>query len=78
MQLTWVWFSKKSLFYKLFRRKEEQLYQLSDYIGCMSPANVDYVLKHNPSVNADKVEICPNSIELKGDNECRINRKALH
>ncbi|RGM44061.1 MULTISPECIES: glycosyltransferase family 4 protein [Bacteroides] len=70
-------FSKKSLFYKLFRRKEERLYELSDYIGCMSPANVDYVLKHNPSVNADKVEICPNSIELKGDNECETVRAIL-
>lgn len=33
-------FSKNSLLYKFFRRKEERLYQLSDYIGCMSPANV--------------------------------------
>lgn len=60
-------FSKKSFFYKLFRRKEERLYELSDYIGCMSPANVEYVLRHNPSVKAEKVEICPNSIELCGE-----------
>lgn len=56
-------FSKDSLIYKLFRKKEESLYQLSDYIGCMSPANVEYVLKHN-QVKALKVEVCPNSIEL--------------
>lgn len=61
-------FSKKSFFYKLFRRKEERLYKISDYIGCMSPANVEYVLRHNPSVNAEKVEICPNSIELCDEN----------
>lgn len=70
-------FSKKSLFYKLFRRKEEKLYELSDYIGCVSPANVEYVLKHNPSLNPDKVEICPNSMELRNDDEFLIDREAL-
>lgn len=57
-------FSKSSLIYKLFRAKERKLYALSDYIGCMSPANVEYVLKHNPSVNPAYVEVCPNSVEL--------------
>ncbi len=70
-------FSKNSLFYRLFRKKEEQLYKLSDYIGCMSPANVEYVLKHNRFVSPNKVEVCPNSIELKKDNECLIDRKVL-
>lgn len=70
-------FSKNSLFYRLFRKKEENLYRLSDYIGCMSPANVEYILEHNHSVNPKKVEVCPNSIELKDECECRINRKAL-
>ena len=57
-------FSKSSFIYKMFRKKEEQLYQISDYIGCMSPANVKYVLEHNPFVDAKKVEVCPNSIEI--------------
>lgn len=30
----------------------------------MSQANVDYVLKHNPEINPEKVEICPNSVEV--------------
>ena len=59
-------FSKDSFVYKLFRKKEERLYQLSDHIGCMSPANVEYVLRHNPSITAERVEVCPNSIELYG------------
>lgn len=54
----------KGLLYKFFRAKEKKLYALSDYIGCMSPANVEFVLKHNPEIKADKVEIAPNSIEL--------------
>ena len=54
----------KGILYKMFRRKEEEMYHLSDYIGCMSPANVSYVLKHNPMVNPQKVEIAPNGVEL--------------
>ena len=57
-------FSKRCLIYRLFRKKEKVLYQISDFIGCMSPANVDYVLTHNPEIKADRVEICPNSIKL--------------
>lgn len=51
------------LLYKFFRYKEKKLYKVSDFIGCMSPANVDYVLKHNPEISKNKVGICPNSIE---------------
>lgn len=54
----------KGLIYKVFRNKEKKLYRISDYIGCMSQANVDYVLKHNPEINPEKVEICPNSVEV--------------
>lgn len=54
----------KGLLYKHFRRKEKRLYAISDRIGCMSQANVDYVMKHNPEINPGKVEICPNSIEV--------------
>lgn len=54
----------KGLFYKFFRAKEKKLYSLSDYIGCMSPANVRYVLEHNPEISADRVEVAPNSLEL--------------
>lgn len=55
-------FSKKSPIYKYFRNKEIKLYNISDYIGCMSQANVDYLLKHNPYLDPKKVEILPNSI----------------
>jgi glycosyltransferase involved in cell wall biosynthesis len=56
-------FSKRSLIYWYFRNKEKKLYQISDYIGCMSAANVEYILKHNPTIPRDIVEVCPNSIE---------------
>lgn len=54
----------KGVLYKCFRNKEKKLYRISDYIGCMSQANVDYVLKHNPEIEKSKVEICPNGIEI--------------
>ena len=52
----------KGLIYKYFRRKEKFLYSISDYIGCMSPANVQYVLWHNSEIKSDRVEVCPNCL----------------
>lgn len=69
-------FSKNSLFYKLFRKKEKRLYELSDYIGCMSPANVRYVLEHNLGIDKKKVEVCPNCIELQ-ENVIKENREEV-
>ena len=54
----------RGLIYKYFRRQEIKLYEVSDKIGCMSQANVEYVLKHNPNVIETKVEIFPNCIEV--------------
>ena len=54
----------KGLLYKFFRNKEKALYEVSDYIGCMSPANVQFLLKHNPEIDASRVEVAPNSIDL--------------
>lgn len=54
----------KGIIYRFFRNKEKKLYRISDYIGCMSQANVDYVIKHNPEIDPNIVEICPNSIEV--------------
>lgn len=53
----------KGLLYRYFRRKEKRLYDISDKIGCMSPANVEYILKNNPQIDRAKVEVCPNAIE---------------
>jgi glycosyltransferase involved in cell wall biosynthesis len=54
---------KDSLLHKVFLRKEKNLYNLSDAIGCMSPANVDFILTHNPEIVSSKVEVNPNSID---------------
>lgn len=54
----------KGLLYKYFRSQEKQLYQLSDHIGCMSPANAGYLVDNNPDVDRSKVEVNPNSIRI--------------
>ena len=57
-------FGKGSIFYKFFRRKEKKLYKNSDYIGCMSQANANYILQNNENLTS-YVEVCPNSEALK-------------
>lgn len=49
--------------YRRFKKKEKRLYKNADYIGCMSNANKEYILKHNPEISEDKLTIIPNSIE---------------
>ena len=66
----------KGVLYRYFRKKEKKLYQISDKIGCMSQANVDYVLKNNQELaerdrqareNGENpiIEINPNCIEVR-------------
>lgn len=57
----------KGFLYRSFRRKEKELYRISDWIGCMSPANAKYVIDHNPEVNPRKVEVCPNTFAIPSE-----------
>lgn len=57
-------FGEKSVFNWYFRRKEIALYKTSDFIGCMSPANVEYLLRHNNFIDKDKAEVAPNAHEF--------------
>ncbi len=50
------------LLYRRFRKIEKKLYAISDRIGCMSRANVEYLLRHNPEVDREKVGILANSV----------------
>ncbi|MGK4567214.1 glycosyltransferase family 4 protein [Flavobacterium sp. 3HN19-14] len=54
---------KGSAIHKLFLKKERKLYEVSDAIGCMSEANKQFLLQHNPEINSEKIEINPNTIE---------------
>ncbi len=50
-----------SILYRYFRKKEKDLYDSASYIGCMSDANIDYILKHNSTVDSDKLLLFPNT-----------------
>ena len=56
---------KDGVIHKYFKKVEKKLYNLSDFIGCMSQANLNYVIKNNPELEKTKLEVNPNSIEVK-------------
>lgn len=69
----------KGIIYRYFRKKEAKLYNVSDAIGCMSDANVQYILKHN-NIDKNKIEVCPNCIEplelsITSEKRLRIRKK---
>ena len=55
-----------NLLFNYFRKKEQQLYDLSDYIGCMSQGNIKYVLEHN-NIDEGKLEILYNWKKIGND-----------
>lgn len=55
--------STQSPIYHYFRKKEKRIYAVSDYIGCMSENNVEYLREHDSWLDANRIEVCPNSIE---------------
>jgi len=50
---------RNNLVFNYFRKKEKKLYDISDYIGCMSKGNINYVTKHN-KIDLDKFELLYN------------------
>lgn len=53
----------KAPIYWYFRKMEQKLYAISDRIGCMSQANVDYIKAHEPQIPADSIHVSPNAFE---------------
>lgn len=68
---------ENNFLHKMFVKKEKKLYEMSDFIGCMSQANVDFVLNHNPEVNEAKIEVNPNSIEPKEINYTELEKNQI-
>jgi len=70
-------FKKKSIIYKYFRKKEIELYKISDFIGCMSPKNKEYLIDNNLYLDKNKIDILPNSIEVQKKNirDYKLNQK---
>lgn len=57
-------FKRGGILHRYFLTQEKKLYGISDYIGCMSPANVEYLRKNNPELSGKRIEVNPNSHEL--------------
>lgn len=53
------------LLHRYFRSVERKLYNESDVIGCMSPANVEYMKRILPEEQQEKLEIFPNTVRIK-------------
>lgn len=70
-------FSKRSFFYHFFREKEKALYKVSDFIGCMSNANVEYIRSHNSYYQKWRVEVAPNSIELRAEEGEIVDKSSI-
>lgn len=49
-----------------------RLYQVSDTIGCMSPANIRFLVENEPDIDRTKLEICPNCIRPL---DCQLSEK---
>lgn len=56
-------FKKHSIINMYFRYKEKKLYRNSDVIGCMSKANVNYIIQNN-KIEKEKIEVNPNSVQI--------------
>lgn len=53
----------KKLAFNYLALLARRLYNTSDMIGCMSPANIKFLLENEPYLkDKNKIEICPNSI----------------
>jgi glycosyltransferase involved in cell wall biosynthesis len=68
---------KGSIIHRFFQKKEQELYRASDYIGCMSPANVEFIRNHHPEIQSDKVEVNPNSIKPFGRERTTASVEAI-
>ncbi len=69
-------FRANSALHKYFRRKEKLLYELSDRIGCMSPANVTYLCAKHPELQ-EKIEVNPNAVDLSRINYGLASREEV-
>jgi glycosyltransferase involved in cell wall biosynthesis len=54
---------KDGMLHRFFMKEEHKLYEISDTIGCMSPANRSYLIRNHEYIKSDKIEVNPNSIE---------------
>lgn len=50
--------------YNYLQSHEDSVFKLADWIGCMSPKGVEFVLSNYQQLEKQKVEVCPNSMKI--------------
>ena len=68
---------KDSLIFNYFKRKEELLYEVSDYIGCMSKGNIEYIIKNNSKIPKEKLYYFPNTKKDTGNGNIDFEKRKL-
>ena len=68
---------KDSLIFNYFKRKEELLYEVSDYIGCMSKGNIEYIIKNNSKIPKEKLYYFPNTKKDTGSRNIDFPKEKL-
>ena len=69
------------LLHRYFKGVENQLYRVSDVIGCMSPANIRYMEKVLSPEEHEKLELFPNTVRIKSlpeTNGCEKEKDITH
>lgn len=66
-------FTNNGLIHNFFIRKEKTSYELSDLIGCMSQANIDFVAHKYPNFT-DKLRLLPNAIKITKPQEPKLTK----
>ena len=46
--------------FNYFRNIEKKNYELADFIGCLSPKNIEFLKEKNPQISISKLELLPN------------------
>jgi len=64
----------KGVIYRYFCEMEKELYAVSDRIGCMSHANIKYLLDNYSEIQKEKLVLCPNCIDPIDISVCHKTR----
>lgn len=65
---------RDSLVHRYFRSMEKRMYKQFDYIGCISEANIDYMLEHYRFLQKDQVGLCVNTYPNKKNENIDVRR----
>lgn len=66
---------KNRFLFNFFRKKEKKLYKYSDYIGCMSEGNINFLKKQDPEIENSKLHILRNWGKIK--EKLNVNREVI-